>query len=117
MKTFRDLIVWQRAMTFATSVYEVTSRFPSSEMYGLTNQLRRATVSVSSNIAEGSKRGSKKEFTQFLRIAQGSAAEIETQLTIAKNLNFVSVDKSMELLNELESITKMLTKLINSIKG
>lgn len=85
-------------------------------MYGLTNQLRRASVSVSSNIAEGSKRGSKKEFTHFLRIAQGSLAEIETQLTIAKNLSFVTSDRSTELLNELESITKMLTKLINTTK-
>lgn len=72
MKTFRDLIVWQRAVTFATTIYEITSRFPSSEIYGLTNQLRRASVSISSNIAEGSKRGSKKEFSHFLRIAQGS---------------------------------------------
>lgn len=69
MKTFRDLIVWQKAMAFATEIYKAISCFPVFEQYGLTNQLRRAVVSVSSNIAEGSKRGSKKDFVHFLRMA------------------------------------------------
>ncbi len=116
MKTFRDLIVWQNAIAFVTNVYKVTIRFPQAELYGLSSQLRRAVVSISSNIAEGSKRGSKKEFMHFLRIAQGSGAEIETQLTIAKNLDYISEKQFVELFSELESIMKMLTKLINSNK-
>ena len=99
MKTFRDLIVWQKAIQFATEIYKVTSSFPATEQYGLTNQLRRAIVSVSSNIAEGSKRGSKKDFTHFLRMAQGSCAEIETQIAIANNLEYLSKDKYFELQN------------------
>ena len=90
MKTFRDLVVWQRAIDFATIVYKITSHFPATEIYGLTSQLRRASVSISSNIAEGSKRGSKKEFAHFLRMAQGSWAEIESQILIAKNLKLLS---------------------------
>ncbi len=116
MKTFRDLVVWQHAINFATVIYKVTSHFPATEVYGITNQLRRAAVSISSNIAEGSKRGSKKEFAHFLRIAQGSSAEIESQLVIAKNLNFLSEAEYNDLFSALESIMKMLTKLISTIK-
>lgn len=116
MKTFRDLVVWQHAINFATTIYKVTSHFPATEIYGITNQLRRASVSISSNIAEGSKRGSKKEFAHFLRIAQGSGAEIESQLVIAKNLTFLSDDEYSSLFSDLESIMKMLTKLINTLK-
>lgn len=117
MKTFNNLVVWQRSVGFATSIYSVTEKFPRTEIYGLTNQLRRAAVSVGSNIAEGSKRGSYKEFLQFLRIAQGSGAEIETQLTIARNLKFISDKDFTELLEELNYIMRMLTKLINSTKS
>jgi four helix bundle protein len=116
MKTFKDLIVWQRATEFAITVYKITSRFPATEQYGLINQLRRAVVSIPSNIAEGSKRGSKKDFTHFLRMAQGSCAEIETQITIANNLEFLPKESYGELLQELESIMKMLTRLINATK-
>lgn len=116
MKTFRDLIVWQKAIQFATEIYKTSSSFPVSEQYGLTSQLRRAIVSVSSNIAEGSKRGTKKDFTHFLRMAQGSCAEIETQITIANNLEYLSNEKYNALLNELQIIMKMLTRLINATK-
>jgi four helix bundle protein len=78
MRSFKDLIVWQHSTKFATQMYAVTKSFPREELYGLTSQLRRASISVASNIAEGSKRGSKKEFAHFIRIAQGSLAELET---------------------------------------
>src|ERR1035437_10020618 len=85
-RSYRDLIAWQKAMKFVTQIYEVTQRFPSEERYGLTNQLRRASVSELSNIAEGQARFSQKKFHHFLSMARGSLVEIETQLLIARDL-------------------------------
>src|SRR5882762_292182 len=89
-RSYRDLVAWQKAMKFVTAIYEVTQRFPSEERYGLTNQLRRASVSVPSNIAEGQARFSQKEFHHFLSQARGSLVEIETQLLIARNLKYLN---------------------------
>jgi four helix bundle protein len=114
MRTFKNLEVWQKSVSFATEIYLITKLFPKEEIYGLTSQLRRASVSISSNIAEGSKK-SKKEFANFIKIAQGSGAEIETQLIISKNLNYLQDKKLQELLFELESIMKMLSRLYVSI--
>ena len=86
MKTHRDLDVWKKSVSLVTSIYEITKSFPKEEIYGLTNQIRRAAVSVPSNIAEGSARQGNKEFIQFLYIALGSLTELETQLIIARNL-------------------------------
>lgn len=88
MKTnsFKDLIVWQRGMEVARAVYEITDTFPSKEQYGLVSQMRRSAVSIPSNIAEGHRRGTQKDFLQFLRIADGSAAELETQAILAEEL-------------------------------
>jgi four helix bundle protein len=83
---FQDLIVWQRAMELAVSVYELTRTFPREEIYGITSQLRRASVSIASNIAEGRGRGTDGEFRQFLNIAQGSTYEVQTQLLLAKRM-------------------------------
>lgn len=113
MRTFKDLIVWQHAIMFATNVYDITKLFPKEEIYGLSSQLRRASVSIPSNLAEGSKRGSK-EFAQFIRIAQGSGAEIETQLIISKNLGYLKEEELNKLLENLESIMKMLTGLLKT---
>ncbi len=107
MRTFKDLIVWQNAIIFSTDVYNVTKLFPKEEVYGLSSQLRRASVSIASNLAEGSKRATKKEFAHYIRISQGSGAEIETQLIIAKNLSYISDSELNKLLAELESIMKM----------
>jgi len=85
-ESYRDLIAWRKAMELVTDVYRVTQLFPRNELYGLTNQLRRASVSLPSNIAEGQARFSRKEFHHFLSQARGSLVEIETQLTIAENL-------------------------------
>ena len=80
IESFKDLIVWQKSMSLVKEVYVITSNFPKSEIYGLTSQMRRAAVSIPSNIAEGKKRKTKNDYVQFLRIANGSAAELETQL-------------------------------------
>jgi len=87
VKSYKDLIVWQKAMDLVEMVYQVTRSFPKDELYGLTNQLRRAAVSVPSNIAEGQAHNSTAEFRNFLSIAHGSLAEVETQLLIAERLH------------------------------
>ena len=117
MKTFKELIVWQKAVEFCTATYKVTENFPKSEIYGLTGQIRRSAVSVPSNIAEGQRRGHKSEFVQFLRISYGSAAELETQLLIAFNIGYLSERDFNSLNNSLEEILRMLNKLISSIKS
>ena len=92
LKTHKDLDVWNKAMDLAEQLYLLTGRFPKEEQFGLTSQIRRAAVSIASNIAEGAARNSNKEFLQFLYIALGSAAEIETQLLLAKRLKFLKED-------------------------
>lgn len=112
--SYKDLIVWQRSMELAREVYKITTSLPHIEQYGLVSQLRRATVSIPSNLAEGSKRGSRKDFMQFLRIASGSAAELETQLMLSKDLYpEVPYTKVIALLDEVQ---RMLTSLIKSLK-
>jgi four helix bundle protein len=113
VRTHLDLDVWKKAIQFVKKIYEVTSKFPDTEKYGLASQMRRCAVSIPSNIAEGAGRNSKKEFKQFLYISVGSLSELETQLIISTELNY-QVDNS--LLGELNEIRKMLFGLINSIK-
>lgn len=108
MDNFRNLIVWKRAVELATSIYMKTGNFPKSELYGLTSQIRRAAVSIPSNIAEGAGRRSKKEFSNFLSISYGSACELETQLLIAKNLGYLHTEDFKDLFSEIEEIQKML---------
>ena len=98
--SYKDLIAWRKAMDLVTEIYRVTRTLPREEMYGLTNQLRRAAVSVPSNIAEGQARFSKKEFHHFLSHARGSSVEIETQITIAENLEYLSPQQTRPLLNQ-----------------
>ena len=117
MKTHKDLDVWKFAIDFVTNIYKATAQFPSEEKFGLMSQLRRAFVTIPSNIAEGAARNHPKEFIQFLYIALSSAAEIETQLIICKNLNLIDEQIIIKLLSELETIAKMLNGLINSIKN
>ena len=114
LKTHKDLDVWNKAMDLAEQLYLLTGRFPKEEQFGLISQVRRAAVSIASNIAEGAARNSNKEFLQFLYIALGSAAEIETQLLLAKRLKFL---KETNLLDEVEAIRKMLLGLIKFLKG
>ncbi len=115
MHRFKDLEIWKRSRTFCSKVYEVTSIFPDSEKFGLTNQLRRASVSIPSNIAEGSSRQSNKDFSRFLQITLGSAYEIETQLLIAYDLKFISEKELKTLSNELTEIIKMTSKFKSTL--
>jgi four helix bundle protein len=114
MATHKDLDVWKEAITMFTEFYTLTSNFPDSERFGLTSQMRRAAVSVPSNIAEGAARGTNKEYVRFLNISLGSLSELETQILIAQNLEYIS---SIEILTELESIRAKLYKLRNYIKS
>lgn len=114
MSDFKDLEVWRKAIDAVTEVYRISGKFPESEKFGLTNQIRRAAVSIPSNIAEGSARHHAKDFIHFLRIADGSAAEVETQLIIATELGFIESDTNMT--TDLVTIRKMLAGLIKSLR-
>jgi four helix bundle protein len=107
-QSFRDLQVWQKAMQLTVTIYRLTQGFPREEVYGLTSQIRRAAVSVPSNIAEGQGRLSPGEFRQFLGIARGSVCEVQTQLEIARVLQF----GKPELLNEAESLSHEVGKMV-----
>ena len=115
VKNHKDLEVWKKSIEFVTSIYRITKLFPQEEIYGLTNQLRRAAVSVPSNLAEGAARKSKVEFKQFLHVALGSLSEVETQLIISKNIRYINTDSFKKLNEELVTIRKMLIGLIKSI--
>ena len=113
--SFKDLKVWQRSRVLTVRIYSVTKSFPKEEQYGMTNQIRRAAVSIPSNIAEGHRRASDKEFIQFLKIARGSLAEVETQIIVAGDLQYVDVPTVEEISREIEEIGKMINGLINSL--
>ena len=115
-RNFRTYPVWQQAVEYATKIYKITSDMPYFEKKGLCDQLQRAAVSISSNIAEGSARTSDSEFAHFLDIALGSAYEVETQLFISKNVGYIDINIYNQLLDELISIEKQLTGLVNSIR-
>ncbi|MEZ4881259.1 MAG: four helix bundle protein [Flavobacteriaceae bacterium] len=114
MKSHNDLKVYQEAMDLVVEIYCITNNFPDSERFGLIGQIRRCSVSIPSNIAEGAARESKKEFKRFLYISLGSAAELETQLEISKRLKFM--DDSKDLKDKIFFIKRMLIKLIQSLK-
>lgn len=117
MHRFRDLEIWKLSRVFCKDIYEITSSFPESEKFGLVVQLRRACISIPSNIAEGASRKSNKDFSRFLEIALGSCYEVETQIEIAKDLNFMANDESEVLLSKLTSIIKMISKFITSLNN
>lgn len=112
-RSHHNLLVWQKSMDLVQEIYRVTSRFPGEEIYSLTSQMRRAAVSVPSNIAEGAARSGNREFLKFLSIARGSLSELETQVRIAKNLGFIKDD--IEILSEIDTIFSLLGGLIKSI--
>jgi four helix bundle protein len=115
ISTHRNLDVWKKSIDFVTTIYKTTESFPKSEIYGLTSQIRRSAVSIPSNIAEGATRKSKIEFKQFLYIALSSAAELETQLIIANNLNYINEHEFESLLEKLYAISRMTQGLIKTI--
>lgn len=115
MKTHKDLTVWQKAMELVMEVYNATKMFPREEIFGLTSQMRRAVVSIPSNIAEGYGRLHQRETENFLSIALGSACELETQLILSKDLGYISLDEVEQLTIEVQNIIKMLAALIKSL--
>ena len=116
MKTHYDLNVWNDSIDLVKEIYKITIKFPREEIYGLTSQIKRAVISIPSNIAEGASRQTNKEFIQFLYIALGSASEVETQLIIAKELNFINDSDLNYLSNKLGKIKKMLNGLIKHLR-
>ena len=108
---YRELVVWQKAVELAASVYRLTEAFPASERFSLVDQLNRAAVSVASNIAEGSKRNGPREFSHFLSIAHGSLAEVDTQLEIAVRVGYVARDSTTDLVELTDHLGRMLTRL------
>lgn len=115
VRSYRDLVVWQKSMSLVAAVYRCTQVFPKAEIYGLTAQLLRAAVSIPSNIAEGQGRLSTGEFKQFLGQARGSLLEVETQISIAEELGYLDPDRSIELLNRSAEVGRVLNGLITSL--
>jgi len=115
MKTYTELFVWQKSMELVTVVYRETRNFPKEEIYGLTSQIRRCAVSIPSNIAEGFGRQSQQDFIRFLKISMGSLFELQTQLRIAKNLEYFEEGKFNTVFEETREIERMLSAFIQSI--
>ena len=116
MHNFKELKIWQESMSLAKDIFALTRKFPTEEKYGLISQLNRAVVSVPSNIAEGAGRDSQKEFNQFLNISLGSSFEIETQLILANEFNYISKEELQTLTEKVTKIQKMICKLKDSIR-
>jgi four helix bundle protein len=117
IESFRDLIVWQRAMALAKEMYGATRCFPKEEIYGLTSQIRRAAISIPSNIAEGWGRQSTGDYIHFLKVAQGSAAELETEIILSSELEFISKELLEISLSNLKGVQVMLNSLIRSLNS
>jgi len=116
IKSFKQLKIWQKWIEIVKEVYTLSNKFPKDELYGLTSQMRRSAVSIPSNVAEGFKRYHSKEYRQFLYVALGSAAELETQLIIAQELGFISEDKLSIISEKIEHLSRMISSLLNKLK-
>ena len=115
MKNFKNLKVWQKSIELVKNIYACTNDFPKEELFGLTGQIRRSAVSIPSNISEGAGGGSKKEFNKFLNIAIGSSYELETQLIISHEINFISDENFENLNSRLDEVQKMIFGLQKSV--
>lgn len=115
VKSYNDLIVWQKAMDLAESVYRASRTFPREELFGLTGQLRRAAVSVPSNIAEGQGRATTRDFLHFLAVARGSLNELETQLLLAHRLGYIDDEQWSTLVNLADEVGRLLRGLVHSL--
>ncbi len=115
IRSYRDLEVWQRGLAVAKEIYTVTTAFPTAERFGLVNQMRRAAVSISANIAEGQARLSTREFQHFISFSMGSVAELETQVILCADLGHLTVDQRNTLLSQLDTLGKMLRALYRSL--
>lgn len=117
IKSYRDLVVWQKAMMLTKAVYESSKAFPREEQFGLTQQLRRSAVSVPSNIAEGSGRGTTQDYIRFLQIARGSLFEAQTQIELSRDLQFLPEPQTTEILALCNEIERMLNALITKLSA
>ena len=115
VNSYQDFIVWQKATKLAIRTYKITQKFPAEEKYGLVSQLRRAAVSIPSNIAEGYRRAYPKEWAQFLRIAYGSGSEMETQFYISKELGYISQKDYLDVMDEMSEVMKIINALLNKL--
>jgi len=115
IKRFKDLRIWQKGIEIVSDIYILTKKFPKEELYSLTSQIRRSAISIPSNIAEGFRRYHNKEYKQFLYISLGSCAELETQIAIAKNLEYITEGKEIELTEKLDHICRMTSNLIKKL--
>ncbi len=115
IKTFQDLRVWQLGIKIVKEIYRITENFPKNEIYGLTSQIRRSVISIPSNIAEGFRRYHNKEYRQFLFVALGSCAELETQIIIAKELSYINDDDKIKVLEKSDHLSRMISNLIKRI--
>ncbi len=115
MKDFRKLVVWEKAHLMALEVYRITKRFPKDELYGITSQMRRAAVSIPTNIAEGCGRGTDKDFGRFLQMAVGSASELEYLFLLSKDLDLIEREVYEEMESRIVEIKKMISSLIKSV--
>ncbi|MCC6323352.1 four helix bundle protein [Candidatus Nomurabacteria bacterium] len=113
IKSYKDLIVWQKGYELVKQVYKITSKLPQAEVFALQSQMRRSAVSIVSNIAEGSSRKTRKDYCQFMHIAYGSTSELETQLFLCKDLYNIPVESQLELITE---VSKMLRAIINKLE-
>ena len=116
MKNHKELIVYQKSYQLCLDIYKITKDFPKEEVYGLVSQIRRSAVSIPSNISEGYRRKNRPEYLQFLRIALGSHSELETQLSLSKDLLFIPAKEADKLLNDIDIVGKLLYKLIMSLE-
>jgi four helix bundle protein len=115
IKSFKDLRIWQKGIEIVSDTYILTKKFPKEELFSLTSQLRRSAISIPSNIAEGFKRFHNKEYKQFLFIALGSCAELETQIIIAKELKYINKNEETKLVEKLDHVCRMTSSLIKKL--
>ena len=116
MKTFRDLFIWHKAMTLVTNTYQITEKFPKEELFGLTSQIRRSAISIPSNIVEGFGRDSNKEFSRFINIAISSLFEFQTQIEIAKNINYLNEYEFKSIYEETRELEAMIISFSKKLK-
>ncbi len=117
MQDFRDLKVWQKGHQLTLKIYQATREFPSSELYGLTSQMRRASASIGANISEGCCRDTSADFARFLQMAMGSASEVENHVLLARDLKLLSLPAAQDLLSDSEEVKRMLASLIQKVRA
>lgn len=115
IRTYRDLNIWKAGIELVKDTYRLTEKFPKQEIYGLVSQMRRSAISIPSNVAEGFKRYHNKEYRQFLYVTLGSCAELETQVTIAKELKYIPANKEVILLEKMDHIGRMITNMLKKL--